>query len=58
MQGKEERRSIKRQNCKCEINLSYFNSDSHLPGLVFNFSPEGGYLETTRPRRAGLVPPF
>ncbi len=48
-----ERRGISRQGCKCEVNLSLFNSGSTLTGSILNFTPDGGYLEVDRPMSPG-----
>jgi len=48
-----ERRRISRQGCKCEVNLSQFNSGSTLTGSVLNFTPDGSCLEVNRPMSPG-----
>ena len=40
---------MKRQACKAEIDLSYFNGEHHWEGCLLNINPKGGYLETTQP---------
>ena len=49
MNAIRERRNAERQSCNAEVNVSYFNTKSHWSGCLLNISPEGGYLETTRP---------
>ena len=48
-----ERRNMKRQWCKCEVNWTYFNKAGDLSGHVLNFSRGGSYLQTTRPITPG-----
>jgi hypothetical protein len=48
MNETRERRTMERQSCNAEVDLSYFNTKSHWSGSLLNISQEGGYLETTR----------
>ena len=50
-----ERRHMERHWCKCEVNWSHFNKESHLKGHLLNFSQGGSYLETARPITPGAT---